>query len=91
MATTRSTAQRAAALAAAFFLTAAPALANAEPDLPEANSCPYRASTPPAVDQSEVPKAGDPPAPLPVPATPLGGDLMAGCGIIAAPDMPPLP
>ncbi|MUL67765.1 D-alanyl-D-alanine carboxypeptidase [Mycobacterium sp. CBMA 234] len=91
MATTRSTAQRAAALAAAFFLTAAPALANAEPDPPEANSCPYRASTPPAVDQSEVPKAGDPPAPLPVPATPLGGDLMAGCGIIAAPDMPPLP
>jgi D-alanyl-D-alanine carboxypeptidase (penicillin-binding protein 5/6) len=25
------------------------------------------------VDSSEVPKAGDPPQPLPVPATPVGG------------------
>ncbi|HEX7827198.1 MAG TPA: serine hydrolase, partial [Mycobacterium sp.] len=91
MATTRSTAQRAAALAAAFFLTTAPALAYAEPDPPAADPCPYRVNTPPAVDQSEVPKAGDPPAPVPVPATPLGGELLGGCGIIAAPDMPPLP
>jgi len=91
MATTRSTSQRAAALAAAFFLTAAPALAYAEPDPPAADPCPYRVNTPPAVDQSEVPKAGDPPAPIPVPATPLGGDLMGSCGIVAAPDMPPLP
>ncbi|WP_409430234.1 D-alanyl-D-alanine carboxypeptidase family protein [Mycobacterium sp. SMC-16] len=91
MATTRSTAQRAAALAAAFFLTAAPALTYAEPDPPAADPCPYRVNTPPAVDQSEVPKAGDPPAPIPVPATPLGGDLMGSCGIVAAPDMPPLP
>ncbi|OKH82975.1 D-alanyl-D-alanine carboxypeptidase [Mycobacterium sp. ST-F2] len=91
MATTRSTAQRAAALAAAFFLTAAPAVAFAEPDPPAADPCPYRVNTPPAVDQSEVPKAGDPPAPIPVPATPLGGELMASCGIVAAPDMPPLP
>jgi len=92
MATIRTTAHRATALAAAFFLAAAPALAHAEPDAPPAgDSCPYRVNTPPAIDQSEVPKAGDPPEPLPVPATPLGGDLMSGCGVIAAPGMPPLP
>ncbi|MGB8407129.1 MAG: D-alanyl-D-alanine carboxypeptidase, partial [Mycobacterium sp.] len=74
MATIRTTAHRAAVLAAAFFLASAPTLANAEPTAPpEADSCPYRVNTPPAIDQSEVPKAGDPPAPLPVPATPLGG------------------
>ena len=60
-------------------------------DPPAADPCPYRVNTPPAVDQSEVPRAGDPPAPIPVPATPLGGELMASCGIVAAPDMPPLP
>ena len=92
MATTRSTARRATSLAAAFFLAAAPALAHAAPDgPPDANICPYRVNTPPAIDQSEVPKAGDPPDALPVPATPLGGDLMSGCGVVAAPDMPPLP
>ena len=48
-------------------------------------------ATPPAVDSSEVPTAGDPPAPLPVPATPLGGDALSGCGIITAPDTPPVP
>ena len=66
-------------------------MAYAEPDPPAADPCPYRVNTPPAVDQSEVPRAGDPPAPIPVPATPLGGELMASCGIVAAPDMPPLP
>ena len=91
MATFRTTAHRATALAAALFLAAGPAVATAEPDAPSTDACPYRVSTPPAIDQSEVPKAGDPPAPLPVPATPLGGDLMAGCGVIAAPDMPPMP
>jgi D-alanyl-D-alanine carboxypeptidase (penicillin-binding protein 5/6) len=92
MATTRTTAHRAAALAAAFFLAAAPSLAHADPAAPaDSDSCPYRVNTPPAIDQSEVPKAGDPPDPLPVPATPLGGDLMSGCGVIAAPDTGPIP
>lgn len=62
---------------------------------PEANgaagNCPYKISTPPAVDSSEVPKAGDPPLPLAVPATPVGGNALAGCGIITAPDTPPVP
>jgi len=53
--------------------------------------CPYRETTPPAVDSSEVPESGDPPAPLPVPAKPLGGDALSGCGIITAPGTPPVP
>lgn len=56
-----------------------------------AGACPYRVSTPPAVDSSEVPRAGDPPVPLPVPAKPIGGDALSGCGVVAAPDTPPIP
>lgn len=93
MATIRTASLRAAALAAALFLLAGPAVASAEPNAaPDANTCPYREVTPPAVDASEVPKPGeDPPAPLPVPATPLGGDALAGCGVATAPGTPPLP
>ncbi|WP_326547746.1 D-alanyl-D-alanine carboxypeptidase family protein [Mycolicibacterium sp. ND9-15] len=85
--------QRAAVLAAALFVAAGPAVASAQPaPAPEANACPYREATPPAVDASEVPKPGEaPPAPLPVPATPLGGDELSGCGVITAPGTPPLP
>src|SRR6476619_8231279 len=76
--------------AAAAFLTATAfvgvPVAAAEPNAaPEANTCPYKVSTPPAVDSSEVPTAGDPPQPMPVPATPMGGDALSGCGIITAP------
>src|SRR5690348_16601062 len=92
MANVRSVFLRAAALAATLFLVAAPAAAMADPDAPAgAPACPYRESTPPAVDSSEVPEAGDPPAPLPVPAKPLGGDALSGCGIVTAPGTPPVP
>ena len=90
MATYRTALLRAAAPAAALFLVACPALASAEPNAAPV-ACPYRVTTPPAVDSSEVPKAGDPPQPLPVPATPLGGDALSGCGVITAPGTPPLP
>jgi serine-type D-Ala-D-Ala carboxypeptidase (penicillin-binding protein 5/6) len=90
MASFRTASLRAAALAAALFLLAGPALASAEPNAAP-DACPYRVMTPPAVDSSEVPKAGDPPQPLPVPATPLGGDALSGCGVITAPGTPPLP
>lgn len=53
--------------------------------------CPYRVATPPAVDSSEVPQAGDPPLPLAVPSTPIGGNALAGCGIITAPNTEPVP
>jgi D-alanyl-D-alanine carboxypeptidase (penicillin-binding protein 5/6) len=94
MASSRSFARRAATLAAALFLAAAPGVAYAEPaaPLPEADPCPYRVTTPPAVDASEVPKPGDlPPAPLPVPAKPVGGDALGDCGIVTAEGTPPVP
>ncbi len=49
-------------------------------------------STPPAVDSSEVPKAGEPPQPLPVPATPVGGEaLSAAAGSSSRAGTPPVP
>src|SRR3984957_19751549 len=97
MATSPMFSTRAFSLVAALGMLAAPALigvpaASAEPNAaPEAATCPYRESTPPAVDSSEVPEAGDPPAPLAVPAKPLGGDALSGCGIITAPGTAPVP
>ena len=88
---------RAFSLVAAVTMLAAPAIAgmpvaSAEPSAaPDAGSCPYRVTTPPAVDSSEVPEAGDPPLPLPVPAKPLGGEALSGCGVVTAPGTPPLP
>ena len=94
---TNPTLRRLASLAvAATFVTASALVgvpvAAADPEAaPEANTCPYRVTTPPAVDSSEVPTAGDPPLPMPVPASPMGGDALSGCGIIAAPGTPPVP
>jgi D-alanyl-D-alanine carboxypeptidase (penicillin-binding protein 5/6) len=91
MANFRTASERAVALAAALLLLAAPAVASAEPNATP-NACPYRETTPPAVDASEVPRPGEnPPAPLPVPVKPLGGDALSGCGVITAPGTPPLP
>lgn len=87
---TLSRARRAAVVATALFIAGAPAIAGAEPP-PDPNSCPYKVTTPPAVDASEVPKSGDPPQPLPVPASPVGGDALSGCGVIVAAGTPALP
>lgn len=81
--------RRATALAAALFFAAAPALANADPPT-ATDPCPYKVTTPPAVDSSEVPVAGDPPQPLAVPSDPVGGDALGNCGVITAPGSPPL-
>ncbi|SEH91900.1 D-alanyl-D-alanine carboxypeptidase (penicillin-binding protein 5/6) [Mycolicibacterium rutilum] len=93
MAKIRKSSQRVAALVAALFVVAGPAVASAQPPAaPEATACPYREVTPPAVDASEEPKPGEaPPAPLPVPAKPMGGDALSGCGVITAPGTPPVP
>ncbi len=93
MANVRTSSKRAAALVAALFLLTSPAVAAAQPDAaPDTNACPYKESTPPAVDASEVPKPGQAaPGPLPVPAKPMGGDALAGCGVITAPGTPLLP
>lgn len=61
-----------------------------QPNAGPAN-CPYRVTTPPAVDSSEVPTAGDPPIPLAVPPKPVGGEALSSCGVVAAPGTPPLP
>ena len=68
MATSGSVSRRVACLAAAMALSTAPLLV-AAPSAHADDACPYRVATPPAVDSSEVPKAGDPPQPLPVPAS----------------------
>lgn len=84
--------RRAAALAATLFMVGAPVVAWAEPmNSTDPNTCPYKVSTPPAVDSSEVPTAGDPPQPLPVPASAVGGDALSGCGVIVAAGSPALP
>jgi serine-type D-Ala-D-Ala carboxypeptidase (penicillin-binding protein 5/6) len=83
--------------ASAIVLAGAPALCRApaawaEPNAAiDAPTCPYRVTTPPAVDASEVPTAGDPPVPLPVPVRTVGGDALSGCGVITAPGTPPVP
>ncbi|KKC05698.1 D-alanyl-D-alanine carboxypeptidase [Mycobacterium nebraskense] len=86
-------------LAAAIFLVAAPmtlaapaarAEPGAGPNAAPAN-CPFKVNTPPAVDSSEVPQAGDPPIPLAVPAKPVGGEALGSCGVVAAPDTSALP
>jgi D-alanyl-D-alanine carboxypeptidase (penicillin-binding protein 5/6) len=83
---------RAVALAATLFVVAGPVVAWAEPmNSTDPNTCPYKVSTPPAVDSSEVPTAGDPPQPLPVPASAVGGDALSGCGVIVAAGTPALP
>jgi D-alanyl-D-alanine carboxypeptidase (penicillin-binding protein 5/6) len=57
--------------------------AGAQPDAP----CQYKTAPPKPVDTSENPKPGQPSlAPLPPPATPAGGPLMASCGVITPPD-----
>jgi D-alanyl-D-alanine carboxypeptidase (penicillin-binding protein 5/6) len=84
-------------LAAALFLAPTALglpVAAAEPSAGPAggtDTCRYKVSTPPAVDSSEVPRAGDPPAPLPVPSSPVGGKALGSCGVVTAPATPPVP
>src|SRR5258705_13128751 len=89
-------------LAAAVFMVAGPSGLAGVVALPTekaehtaeasgAANCRSRVTTPPAVDSSEVPAADDSPLPLAVRATPLGGNALGGCGIIAAPGPPPVP
>ena len=92
MAILRRTTQRVVSVFATLAMLTAPlmtaGMANAEP----APECPYKVTTPPAVDASEVPKPGEvAPGPLPVPTKTIGGAALSGCGVITAPDTAPLP
>lgn len=54
--------------------------------------CPYRLTPVPPVDTSERVAPGSPsPAPLPVPAEPVGGPRMGECGVVLPPNAPPVP
>jgi serine-type D-Ala-D-Ala carboxypeptidase (penicillin-binding protein 5/6) len=79
-------------LAGPTVLSMPTAAADPAPAPPPAPECPYKVTTPPAVDASEAPKPGEiAPAPLPVPAKTIGGEALSGCGVITAANTPPLP
>ncbi|WIM87746.1 D-alanyl-D-alanine carboxypeptidase family protein [Candidatus Mycobacterium wuenschmannii] len=86
-------------LAAAGFMLGSPALLGMPVAFAEPNPgpgvvhdlCPYKVATPAAVDSSEVPQAGEPPLPLPVPTKPIGGNELSGCGVVTAAGTPPVP
>jgi D-alanyl-D-alanine carboxypeptidase (penicillin-binding protein 5/6) len=59
---------------------------------PSTDDCAQRSQPAPAVDTSEdVPPGATSPAPLPVPATPVGAGRMGECGVIVPAGAPPLP
>nr|WP_235747333.1 serine hydrolase [Nocardia coffeae] len=59
---------------------------------PNTDSCPDRISPPAAIDESEVPEPGQTaPKPLPVPASPVGGGKLGGCGVLLPDGAPPVP
>ncbi|HEY3465534.1 MAG TPA: D-alanyl-D-alanine carboxypeptidase family protein [Amycolatopsis sp.] len=67
-------------LAAALLALSTPALAAAAP---QQGQCANRQAPPPPVDTSEKPAPGrQAPAPLAVPAVPVGGARMAECGLV---------
>jgi D-alanyl-D-alanine carboxypeptidase (penicillin-binding protein 5/6) len=59
---------------------------------PSTDDCAQRSQPPLPVDTSEdVPPGATPPAPLPVPATPIGGGRLGECGLVVPEGAPPLP
>ncbi|MET9199750.1 D-alanyl-D-alanine carboxypeptidase family protein [Gordonia sp. NPDC003585] len=69
-----------------------PGSAHAAPPTPVTDHCPHKVKTPPAVDASEVVQPGaTTPPPLPVPKPAVGGERLAGCGLVADPAAGPVP
>lgn len=59
---------------------------------PNTDSCPFTSLPAPAVDLSEVPAPGTTvPAPMPVPADPVGGERLGDCGVVLPSGAPTLP
>ncbi|WP_280356226.1 D-alanyl-D-alanine carboxypeptidase family protein [Nocardia otitidiscaviarum] len=59
---------------------------------PNTDTCPNKTVPPPPIDTSEVPAPGQPtPAPLPIPAKPVGGDRLGGCGLVLPRNAPAVP
>ncbi|MGL6236262.1 MAG: D-alanyl-D-alanine carboxypeptidase family protein [Segniliparus sp.] len=64
----------------------------ADPDDSQSAGCAQRVAPPAAVDASEAPQPGHPElAPLPVPATPVGGAMLASCDVVQPAGSPALP
>ncbi|WP_156920307.1 D-alanyl-D-alanine carboxypeptidase family protein [Segniliparus rugosus] len=81
----------AASLAMLAATTVAP-LSWADPDDSHNAACAQRVTPPPAVDASEAPQPGHPELPpLPVPSPPIGGELLAACGVVQPAGSPALP
>jgi D-alanyl-D-alanine carboxypeptidase (penicillin-binding protein 5/6) len=83
-------------LSGSLALAALPAHAANEPsttpNAPAATDCSGRQAPPPPVDTSEKPAPGaQPPAPLPVPAEPVGGVRMGECGMVLPANAPKVP
>lgn len=59
---------------------------------PDTSACPFRIAPPPPVDLSEAPAPGQAaPNPVSVPGQPVGGERLAGCGLVLPDAAPPLP
>lgn len=59
---------------------------------PNTDNCPQKTTPPPPIDTSEVPQPGQAtPTPLAVPAEPIGGDKLGGCGVVLPKGAPPVP
>ncbi|MBO0855480.1 MAG: D-alanyl-D-alanine carboxypeptidase, partial [Nocardia sp.] len=84
------------AIATTGSATAAPTATSAPTPLPfstpNTDTCPNKTAPPPPIDESEVPSAGQkPPEPLPIPAKPVGGGKLGGCGVVLPEGAPPPP
>lgn len=79
--------------AALLLAAAVPFTATAAPSTPPSpRPCTNRSTPPPPVDTSEKPPPGQhPPAPLPVPPTPIGGPRMGECRIVLQAGAPRAP
>ena len=55
------------------------------------NLCPAKVTPPPAEDSAEQTSPGKAPAPLAVPASPVGGDQLGSCGFVLPQDAAQLP
>src|SRR5699024_5989600 len=71
--------------------TAVPATAQTTTE-PASDSCSHRQLPPPPVDNSEEPPPGQAsPEPLPIPASPKGGERMGECGLVLPTEAPSVP
>ena len=80
------------AVVGATPVTLTPPIGASEASETVTDNCPYQTTPVAPVDESEaVPVGQTTPSPLPVPAPPIGGAALGGCGVILAPGAAPAP